>query len=388
MNEKRLTFGEFVDEVRRSIKDYLPEKFADAEVHVDQFQKLNTAYLGMQVKREDQMVVPNINLNGMYAQYQEQGHTMAAMLTMIAQQVQMAPEIRTDWLKDYSQVKDHLFIRVSDAKENEGVLKNAPHKEVDGLAVSYHIAFEGLHGVEASTPVSYKMMEMYGVTAEQLHADALESSQRLYPVKYASMAEVMQQMMGIEPDMAADMMPPMEGPQLMVLTNTQGMHGAGALFYPDQLETIAQQMGTDFFVLPSSVHEVLILPDDGSQDLDSLQFMVREINRTEVAPEDRLSDFVYHYDAQDHVLERAETFAERMAQKEQEAEKAVPQEPEKTAEPREAKMEDAREPEPEKKEHAAGKERKSVLGRLNEKKEQVKGQPKKSGPNRAQEASI
>ena len=384
MNEKRLTFGEFVDEVRRSIKDYLPEKFADAEVHVDQFQKLNTAYLGMQVKREDQMVVPNINLNGMYAQYQEQGHTMAAMLTMIAQQVQMAPEIRTDWLKDYSQVKD-LFIRVSDAKENEGVLKNAPHKEVDGLAVSYHIAIEGM---QASTPVTYQMMEMYGVTAEQLHADALESTQKLYPVKYASMAEVMQQMMGIEPDMAADMMPPMEGPQLMVLTNTQGMHGAGALFYPDQLETIAQQMGTDFFVLPSSVHEVLILPDDGSQDLDSLQFMVREINRTEVAPEDRLSDFVYHYDAQDHVLERAETFAERMAQKEQEAEKAVPQEPEKTAEPREAKMEDAREPEPEKKEHAAGKERKSVLGRLNEKKEQVKGQPKKSGPNRAQEASI
>ena len=213
MNEKRLTFGEFVDEVRRSIKDYLPEKFADAEVHVDQFQKLNTAYLGMQVKREDQMVVPNINLNGMYAQYQEQGHTMAAMLTMIAQQVQMAPEIRTDWLKDYSQVKDHLFIRVSDAKENEGVLKNAPHKEVDGLAVSYHIAIEGM---QASTPVTYQMMEMYGVTAEQLHADALESTQKLYPVKYASMAEVMQQMMGIEPDMAADMMPPMEGPQLMV----------------------------------------------------------------------------------------------------------------------------------------------------------------------------
>jgi len=74
---------------------------------------------------------------------------------------------------------------------------------------------------------------------------------------------------------------------------------------------------------------------DYSQDLESLQFMVREINRTEVAPEDRLSDFVYHYDAQDHVLERAETFAERMAQK-----------------------------------------------------EQVKAQPKKSGINRAQEASI
>jgi hypothetical protein len=42
----------------------------------------------------------------------------------------------------------------------------------------------------------------------------------------------------------------MEGPQLMVLTNMQGMHGAGAMFYPDQLETIAQQMGTDFLSFP------------------------------------------------------------------------------------------------------------------------------------------
>ena len=247
-------------------------------------------------------------------------------IQLTRRQVQLAPEMQTGWLKDYDQVKEHLFIRVSDAKENEAFLAMSPHKEVDGLAISYHIAFEGLHGVEASTPVSYKMMEMYGVTAEQLHADALESSQRLYPVKFRSMNEIMAEMMGMEPDMAADMMPPMEGPQLMVLTNMQGMHGAGAMFYPDQLETIAQQMGTDFFVLPSSVHEVLILPDDGTTEPDSLQFMVREINQSTVAPEDRLSDFVYHYDAQDHVLERAETFAARMAQKEQEAEKAALQE--------------------------------------------------------------
>lgn len=418
MSEKRLSFTEFVDAVKESIKDYLPEKYQDAEVRVDPFQKLNTAYLGLQVRREDQTVVPNINLNAMFEEYQREGRSMGAMLTAIAGQVQLAPEMQTGWLKDYDQVKEHLFIRVSDAKENEAFLAMSPHKEVDGLAISYHIAIEGLHGVEASTPVSYKMMEMYGVTAEQLHTDALESSQRLYPVKFRSMNEIMAEMMGIEPDMAADMMPPMEGPQLMVLTNMQGMHGAGAMFYPDQLETIAQQMGTDFFVLPSSVHEVLILPDDGTTEPDSLQFMVREINQSTVAPEDRLSDFVYHYDAQDHVLERAETFAARMAQKEQEAEKASLQEPEKTAEPREEKQADGREPEPERKENtaekdaresadqgsgrdekrisrdeekeAAGgrKERKSVLGRLNEKKEQVKAQPKKSGPNRAQEASI
>ena len=418
MSEKRLSFNEFVDAVKEGIKEHLPEKFQNAEVRVEPFQKLNTAYLGLQVRRDDQTVVPNINLSAMFDEYQREEYTMAAMLTVIAQQVQLSPEMQTGWLKDYDQVKEHLFIRVSDAKENEAFLALSPHKEVDGLAISYHIAFEGQHGMEASTAVTYGMMKMYGVTEEQLHADALESSQRLYPVKFRSMNKIMEELMG---GVDADMMPamgPQDSPQLMVLTNMQGIHGAGALFYPGQLETIAQQVGSDFFVLPSSVHETLIMADDGTAEPDSLQFMVREINRSTVAPEDRLSDFVYHYDAQDHVLERAETFAVRMAQKEQEAEKASLQDPEKTAEPREAQQADVREPEREQKENVSGKEiregterpdhrdekrvsrdeekeatggrkeRRSVLGRLNEKKEQVKAQPKKSGPNRAQEASI
>lgn len=416
MSEKRLNFNEFVDAVKDSIKDYLPEQFQDAEVKVEPLQKLNTAYLGLQVRREDQTVVPNINLNAMFAQYQQEGRSMEAMLTAIAEQVQLSPEMQTEWLKDYSQVKNHLFIRVSDAKENEAFLAMSPHKEVDGLAISYHIAFEGLHGVEASTPVTYKMMEMFGVTEEQLHTDALESSQRLYPVKFRSMNEIMAEMMGgIDADMMP-MMEPQDGPQLMVLTNMQGIHGASALFYPGQLETIARQIGSDFFVLPSSVHETLILADDGTTEPDSLQFMVREINQSTVAPEDRLSDFVYHYDAQDHVLERAETFAERMAQKEQEAEKASPEE-EKAGGPHSEPDKGSSEPDSEQKENSEGKEtrpdpersgrredgkasretergesgrkeRRSVLGRLNEKKDQVRSQPKKSGPNRAQEASI
>lgn len=418
MNEKRLSFEEFVDKVKESIKDYLPERFADAEVSVDQFQKLNSSYLGLQVKRADQTVVPNINLNARYEEYRESGMPLSQAMGTIAEQVQLAPDIPTKWLSDYSQVKDHLFIRVSDARENEAFLAMSPHKGVDGLAISYHIAFEGLHGVEASTPVTYKMMEMFGITEEQLHADALESSQRLYPVKFRSMNEIMAEMMG---GIDADMMPvmgPHDGPQLMVLTNMQGIHGAGALFYPGQLEAIAQQMGTDFFVLPSSVHEVLVLPDDGTQEPDGLQFMVREINQSTVAPEDRLSDFVYHYDTQDHVLERAETFAVRMAQKEQEAEKAA-QGLEKAGEPPAGPEKEGRDPEPEQKEDRPGKEtredpehkehrdekkagshekdhreggdrkeRKSVIGRLNDKKEQVKKQPKKSGPNRTQENAI
>lgn len=376
MSERRMNFSEFVDRVTESIKDYLPARFADASVSVDQYQKLNTSYMGLQVRREGQMVIPNINLNAHFAEYQKRGLSLEAVMRGVAEQVQMAPNLHTDWLKDYNQIKTHLFIRVSDAERSKSFLQTSPHKEVDGLAITYHIAFEGMQGVEASTPVTNQMLEMYAVTAEQLHTDALENSQRLYPVQFSSIAEVMQQMMGMDPEMAADMLPPVEGPQLMVLTNAQSFYGAGALFYPGQMEAIAKQVGSDFFVLPSSVHETLILADDGSIEPDSLQFMVREINQTEVAPEDRLSDFVYHYDAKDNVLEKAETFAARMAQKEQEAEKTD-------------HRDEKRSSREEGKEATGGRQdRKSVLGRLNEKKEQVKGQPKKSVQPRAQEAAI
>ena len=186
MSEKRMSFNEFVDAVKESIKDYLPEKFQDAEVRVEPFQKLNTAYLGLQVRREDQTVVPNINLSAMFEEYQREGRSMGAMLTAIAGQVQLAPEMQTGWLKDYDQVKEHLFIRVSDAKENEAFLAMSPHKEVDGLAISYHIAFEGLHGVEASTPVSYKMMEMFVLKGEwgaknEIKSDYVKMYEYLFP---------------------------------------------------------------------------------------------------------------------------------------------------------------------------------------------------------------
>ena len=219
------------------------------------------------------------------------------------------------------------------------------------------------------------------------------------------MAEVMNKMMGIDADMDPDMMPATEGPQLMVLTNMQGIHGAATLFYPGQLEAIAQQMGSDFFVLPSSVHETLILPDDGTAEPDSLQFMVREINQSTVAPEDRLSDFVYHYDSKDHVLEKAETFALRMAQKEQEAEKAAAEAEQKGPEQMEPGQKDPerKDPSPERKDAGKddrkperdsdsrrdkGKEKTSVLARLNDKKEKLKAQPKKDVPGRKQEAAL
>ena len=422
-----------MDKVKESIKDYLPEKFADAEVSVDQFQKLNSSYLSMQVRLDDNPIVPNINLEKFYDEFIERGGTLRDLdstLNTMAQQIQSEPALETAWLMDYGNVKDKLFIRVSDAKENAAMLAKAPHQEFDGLAVTYHIAIEGEHGIQASTPVTNSMLEMYGISEQQLRTDALESVQNAYPSQFISLGTMMSRMMGID----EEMLPPVDVPQLMVLTNDQALYGAGALFYPGQMDTIASQIGSDYFVIPSSIHEVLILPDDGTIDRHAIESMIQEVNMTAVAPEEKLSDHAYHYDAKDHILEKADTYASRMEEKELQAENPTRESAElKSAEgraaetsskeeinqsvnpleePTDRKAEAPKETISEKKngrdtdqktspeshekaghergghEEKHGRERKSILSRLNEKKQQVMSQPQRNVPARTKSAEL
>ncbi len=103
---------------------------------------------------------------------------------------------------------------------------------------------------------------------------------------------------------------------MLVLSNATTQNGASALFYPDVLEKIGEQAGQNFFILPSSIHETLIVPDDGRFDYQMLESMVKEINAAErVAPEDRLSDSVYHYDSREYLFERAEMYELRQMSK-------------------------------------------------------------------------
>lgn len=102
--------------------------------------------------------------------------------------------------------------------------------------------------------------------------------------------EVLADIMGIEPEM----MPAPDEAGMFVATCNNGVNGAGCIFYPEFMDQAAEKLQGDFFVLPSSVHEVILLPDNGQMDFHELEAMVRQINETEVAPQDRLSDSVYH----------------------------------------------------------------------------------------------
>ncbi len=86
---------------------------------------------------------------------------------------------------------------------------------------------------------------------------------------------------------------------MKVLTNSKRSSGAVCILYPGVLEEVAaERMGGDFYIIPSSVHEVILLPDDGRLLEENLKEMIFEVNRTKVDPEEVLSDNLYYYDAE------------------------------------------------------------------------------------------
>lgn len=302
---EKMSYEEFKAWAADEIRAWLPPEYADADVSIHRMEKLGLAYDGMTVVRSGQRAAAAVNLTAFYDMYQE-GRTAGDIIHEMADVAAMqAPQMEYSVFSDYEAAKDRLFIRVTNKETNADVLAGMPHKEVEDLAITYHVLVNHDQNGIASAPVTDDLLRHYGVTAEQLHEDAIANSQRMLPAQLDSMQNMLFGMMTPE---ASDTLrdEPYPGSTMLVLTNNVQLNGAAALFYPGVMDQAAERLGGDFIVLPSSTHEVIMIPADGMTDFRSLEQMVKDINRSQVAPEERLSDHVYHYDAQERLFERAD----------------------------------------------------------------------------------
>ena len=238
-------------------------------------------------------------------------------------------------LTQYEEAKKHLFMRVSNIEENLQVLDNVPYVERADLAITFHITVEENEAGRASAIVTNNMMENFGVTRNQLYKDALENSSFIAPVMIDNLGEVVGRMEIEEMEARGASEEEIRKAEeriyvesqynpMFVVTNETLLYGGSAIFYPGVMDQLGEVLNGDFFILLSSVHETLVVPDDGRISCHELKAMVMDINEKEVAPEDRLTDEVYHYDTIDHVFEKAESYTERKRAKEQDIGKQEP----------------------------------------------------------------
>lgn len=313
MEEKTMNFEEF----RGAMKDALHDRIVDAEIQDAQVNKLQgESYRGIMVKENGSTIGVNISLETAYREYLK-GADLTEMSDKMAETALEALDkkalgVDLEDLKDYSVMKDNLMIQVVNAKENADMLSNIPYKKIEDLAEICRIDVSGDTNSGATILVTDDLLKHYGVTKEQLFEDAEKTAPEKHPLSIRSMASVIEGITGEKDIEEHSEMP------LVVATNENGLLGAGVIAYPEFMEKASEAVGGDFFLLPSSIHEVLVMKDDGEQSIATLEDMVRSVNESTVEKADQLSDSVYHFDSREKVFELAEKFEERHAAREEE----------------------------------------------------------------------
>ena len=308
-----MDFETFMNEAIKEMR----ERFPDFDISKQEVSKLQgESYTGMAVRPENSEIGATLNLQDFYkalsfGMFLED--VMDSIERSVVSAVRHMPHYDARVLEDYDRMKDALTVDLVPVAGNEEKLAQIPHKNVEDMALVYRFEEESSVYGTASILVTNEMLAVYDITADQLHEDAMKAAVQNRPAKLHNMNDVMRDMMG---DMSG-LVPMNEPSPLWVATVEGGQNGAGVIQYPGFLDQAAEALGGDFYVLPSSIHEVLLVADDGSMEIGYLEEMVRSVNETEVSPAERLSDNVYHYDSKAHIFENARTFEARVAAKEE-----------------------------------------------------------------------
>ena len=317
----RMTFEQFKAEVMNRRGEILPETLKDAMLSIEHVKKMNHSYDALQISVPGTNYGVAIDLNRLYQENMPYSFDTAltSLKKMIAGLDMTQGEAlsrNAEWLADYNNVKDSLFVRCSNAKENAGLLENCPHTVLGDLAFTVHVGLNWQEGSDPSytTMVTNDILRSWGIDRQTLLEDAVENSALRMPMTCRPLSAVMQDFMGPDGDEIPE---PYDEPAIFVLSNTFTHHGAAAVIYPGVLDMMQERIG-NFYMLPSSVHEFLLLPESMGMAVSDLERMVRDVNASVLLPEDYLSNTVYHYDGVEKQMEPAREYEER---KELQAEK-------------------------------------------------------------------
>lgn len=241
-------------------------------------------------------------------------HAVFKMVNTIEDNISFVKEKEQDvksFISDYEKVKDNTYLRLIPG--DSPILKSTPHRMIEDMAlvVNVHLdSFSDEHG-KSCVVVTKPLMEMYGIDEAQLFADAEKNSLANEPMVFKPLLDMVKDLINSE-----DIPNPEDvGIVTYIATNTSGFQGAAVAGYPDFCEKAAEAIGGSFYMLPSSVHEFILIKDDGTPKAKDLNRMIKNVNETVLEPRDVLAAQCYHYDAKAKVLETGLNYAQRTQQR-------------------------------------------------------------------------
>ena len=295
-----MKFEEFVEEIIENMQKRVPENYL---VQVQNICKNNDLKLtGLTIGDQKLNIYPTIYLEEFYKKYEE-GVSFETITDIIWNTYcQNAPKSNWDTSRfiEWRNVKDIIWPKIINYAANRELLNSVPYRKVCDLAVVYYAVVDICENGVASILLRNEHLKLWGKTEADLYELALENYRRIFSITSRNLDDIILELMNCKEDISFDentIVP------MIVVTNNKKLNGAAAILFPDELQKIADKMGADLYILPSSVHEIILLSTDNTMTVDELKETVRFVNSNELRQEEVLSDNVYLFNRHNPSIE-------------------------------------------------------------------------------------
>lgn len=294
------TMEMFAEVVKCIMEDYFGDGYSVTLMDVP---KTNGLVLtGLVIKEDKVNISPTIYLDGYYEKF-TQGASMKKLCEEIIKiylKARKTSDFDMKTLTSFARVKKNICFKVVNAKMNEEMLESVPHVIFHDLAVVFFVLLGKDWGGVATILVRKELQKIWDISTEELYQTGLSNTPKHLPVTVTTMSDIIrnrvEEKMGKEAELFLDMFVYNHlMPEMYVVTNREGVNGAGSILYPEFLKEFTEEIGRNVYILPSSIHETILIPAESGMRVSELKEMVRSVNETEVTEEERLSDNIYYY---------------------------------------------------------------------------------------------
>lgn len=295
-----MQYESFKKHVADNVKRFLPSEYERYEVSITAQRKNNNVFWDALSIKGEKNIMPVIYLEPYYHEY-ERGAELDNVLQRIAntymESMEKVDEFPVDRFQ-YDKVKDGIFVVVQNAEMNRDLLEKVPHEIKEDLALLYRASIELSNGQKGSVLINNHHLDSWGIDEKTLKEVAWNNMHHFHRPVFISMKDMLEKLGFYEfPDQESLV-------EMYVLSNEERCYGAAYMFDKDMMHRIADSLDSDIVVLPSSIHETILLKKKDDLSLESLKEMVQEVNRTQLHPTEILSDEVYQYDRVTQTLSR------------------------------------------------------------------------------------
>lgn len=306
----------FCETMKATVQSHLGDNY---NVRLVQTDKLNgLTLMSLVILKKEEIIAPNIYLEPFYSEFQVNGQIDLTANRIINKYRSTGTETGLVNLPftDYDAISNRLFCKLINYDLNHSILNNAPHIKFMDLAVVFCILVKNDGNGFASVTVKNELMDQWAVTVEELYEKALENTPVLFEATVQPMEDVIRGILGDEnplveednfmdeflSDALSDQQSSCSNSSMFVAGNNYGLSGASWLLQRNELHALSRKLSSSLYILPSSVHELIVIPCSDRISKNALLSMVQEVNSTQVAPEDFLSNNVYLYTIEDDIL--------------------------------------------------------------------------------------